>query len=489
MTAIGYALQAAIGTGTYVDGLAGTQTTVPSLTINIGPGSIISLEEVDANAYGSLGTNTAPLVKMGINLAATQFTLTAPGTSGQSINYLVEAEFLEQDGTPIVLPYVNPSSPSTPYAGPGNAGTAQNTQRAQTVSLQIKAGAAATTGTQTTPATDSGWVPLYVITVNYGQTAITTAQITTAPGAPFITSKVGQAGWSNSLLTDTGTTNALAVTLNPAPASMAALVGIPLRVKVANTTTGAFTLNVNGLGAVSVIGSSGNALGAVTGINAALAGDIIDLVYNGTSFVYHTGAGRLINVQVFTASGTYTPTPGTQSVVVEVQAAGGGSGGVAATSSTQTAQSPPGTPGSYAKARYTSGFSGAAVTVGTGGAAGTSSTAGGQGGTSSFGALVSCPGGPGSQAGTASTTYNITIPGGASGNPSGSGIIVSSFGFSPQNTLQASYGISMGFLPTAAPMPGASAGSGASGVYQPVSQSAASGHAGTNGIVVVYEYA
>ncbi len=187
---IGALAKMALGQTTVVDGLIGTQTTTASLTINIGPGSILSLQEVDANAYGSLGTNTNPLVKMGINLTSTPFTLTAPGTAGQSINYLIEAQFLEQDGTPVVLPYVNPANPSSPYSGPANAGTAQNTVRAETVSLQLKSGAAATTGTQTTPATDAGWVPLYVITVNYGQTTITTAEIVQASGAPFIPVKL-----------------------------------------------------------------------------------------------------------------------------------------------------------------------------------------------------------------------------------------------------------------------------------------------------------
>ena len=190
MIGLGALAAAAFGSGTLVDGLAGTQTTVASMTINIGPGSILSLQEVDATAYGSLGTNTNALVKQGVNLTTTTFTLTAPGTSGQSINYLVEAAFSEVDGTPVVLPYVNPASPSSPYSGPSNSGTAQNTIRAQTVALSLKAGAAATTGTQTTPATDTGYVPLYVITVAYGQTTITTAQITVAPSAPFIAAKI-----------------------------------------------------------------------------------------------------------------------------------------------------------------------------------------------------------------------------------------------------------------------------------------------------------
>ena len=187
MVALGALIQAALGTGTYVSGLAASQTTAPSMTINIGAGSIVSLQPVDATAYGSLAADAGDsIMKQGINLAAVPFTLTAPSTSGQSINYVIEAAFVENDGTPVVLPYVNPANPSQPYSGPANAGTAQNTTRSEVCQLQLKPGAAATTGTQTTPGTDTGYVPLYVITVNYGQTTITTAQIAIAPGAPFL---------------------------------------------------------------------------------------------------------------------------------------------------------------------------------------------------------------------------------------------------------------------------------------------------------------
>lgn len=45
--------------------------------------------------------------------------------------------------------------------------------------------------------------------------------------------------------------------------------------------------------------------------------------------------GRLLNVQVFLASGTYTPTPGMKSVEFEVRGGGGGAGGAQSASSTQ----------------------------------------------------------------------------------------------------------------------------------------------------------
>jgi hypothetical protein len=146
---------------------------------------------MDANAYGSLGVDTTDqIVKTGINLQPTSFTLTAPTNSGQSINYLIEATFSETDADPVVLPYVNAANPSQPYSGPANSGSAQNTQRIQRVQLQLKPGAAAAAGSQTTPAVDSGWVGLYVITVNYGQTAIHNGAITTLSGAPFVNFKL-----------------------------------------------------------------------------------------------------------------------------------------------------------------------------------------------------------------------------------------------------------------------------------------------------------
>lgn len=187
MIALGWMLQAMFGTNTGIAGLPCTPTIPASMTVNVGPGAIWAQQVIDQNNFGSLAPDASPLMKMGIlpEGAATSFTLTAPVNSGQSINYLVEAAFQEADTDPVVLPYVNPANPSQPYSGPSNSGTAQNTVRAQTVQLQLKAGTPANTGTQTTPAVDNGYVGLYVITVNYGQTTVVAADIVEFPGAPF----------------------------------------------------------------------------------------------------------------------------------------------------------------------------------------------------------------------------------------------------------------------------------------------------------------
>ena len=97
--------------------------------------------------YGSLPANaTDPLLKLGVNIAPTNFTLTAPSTSGQSTNYLIQATFQESDANPIVLPYYNAELPSQPYCGPANSAAAQNTLRTQCVELEMKSGVPATSG-------------------------------------------------------------------------------------------------------------------------------------------------------------------------------------------------------------------------------------------------------------------------------------------------------------------------------------------------------
>lgn len=186
MIAMGFALRAMLGTGMWVDGLVVTPNTPASLGVVVGQGSVIGLETVDPVAYGSLGADADVLVKMGINTQPTNLAMAAPASAGQSVNYLIEATFLESDGAPVVLPYYNAANPAQPYLGPGNAGTAQNTVRTQVASLQVKAGTPATTGSQTTPSGDVGWVPLAVVTIANGQTQVTAGNIVVPATAPYL---------------------------------------------------------------------------------------------------------------------------------------------------------------------------------------------------------------------------------------------------------------------------------------------------------------
>ncbi len=187
MIALGYLAQAVLGAGPIVDGLACSPTSPASMSITVGPGMISQLSVVDMLPYGSLPADTTdPLLKIGININPTTFALTAPTTSGQSVNFLIQAAFQESDINPVVLPYYNAAQPSQPYSGPANSAATQNTLRTQCVELEMKPGTPATSGTQTTPPVDSGWTGLYIITVLYGQTSITTASISILPTAPFL---------------------------------------------------------------------------------------------------------------------------------------------------------------------------------------------------------------------------------------------------------------------------------------------------------------
>ncbi|MEB0887692.1 hypothetical protein VC838_25155, partial [Citrobacter freundii] len=200
-------------------------------------------------------------------------------------------------------------------------------------------------------------------------------------------------------------------------------------------------------------------------------------------------SGRLLNIVKMTASGTYTPTAGTKSIIVEAIGGGGASGNLTATASNQNAVSAAGSNGAYAKARYTSGFSSVSVTVGAGGIVnGGGGGNGGNGGTTTFGSLLTCPGGSGSGVGIAMTPPFNTGAAQPSGSPSGIGIIFSNKGpFSPWPTVVAT-GMASNFANSIVPEMG-SYGMGGDGVAIDVSSAAKSGNAGASGCVIIWEYA
>lgn len=193
MTALGALAQAVLGTTVVIDGLGCTPTTPPSLSVAVAPGSLFQPSVIDATGYGSLASVTGQsIVKAGINTATTILTLVPPASAGTVISYLIQASLNEYDASPVVLPYYNAANPAQPFVGPANAGTAQNTQRLQRVSVVSKPGVAAAPGTQSPPAADSGWIGLYVVNVAFGQTFVAATDITVLPSAPFVPFKMPQ---------------------------------------------------------------------------------------------------------------------------------------------------------------------------------------------------------------------------------------------------------------------------------------------------------
>ena len=177
-----------LGASTVASGLACTATAPASLNVQIAPGRLYSLQNVDNTTYSTLPADTThQILKQGILADAALVGCAAPGTFGFSINYLIQASYQDTDSNIVALPYYNAQNPSQAWSGPGNNGSSQATTRAGTILVQAKAGTAATTGTQTTPAPDAGFVGLYVVTVANGQTTITAGNISTLTTAPFLT--------------------------------------------------------------------------------------------------------------------------------------------------------------------------------------------------------------------------------------------------------------------------------------------------------------
>ncbi|WP_433670522.1 glycine-rich domain-containing protein [Klebsiella michiganensis] len=212
--------------------------------------------------------------------------------------------------------------------------------------------------------------------------------------------------------------------------------------------------------------------------------------------------GRLINTQTFYSSGTYTPTAGTKTVIVEMVGGGGGSDAAPATGSGQVSIVSGGGAGAYAKGRFSIDLSSISVVVGAGGNRGTSgSPTGSTGGTSSFGTLMYAPGGTrGGSAGPANPPF---FPQGnvSSSAPSGANIIGSpgapstpAYANATQSFLGSPGASSVfgggGWVPSFgnAAVDGQAYGSGASGTSQGPSSPAVNGGRGKAGIVIIYEY-
>lgn len=111
---------------------------------------------------------------------------------------------------------------------------------------------------------------------------------------------------------DTGSVNALSVALDPPLTSYT--IGLPLRVKVANTNTGTSTINA-GAGTVAIRKPTGAAVGA----GDLPSGGLVELVYDGTAFqmINFGGAGDGGgDTETFLVNVPYTVDAGTTNTVI-----------------------------------------------------------------------------------------------------------------------------------------------------------------------------
>lgn len=213
-------------------------------------------------------------------------------------------------------------------------------------------------------------------------------------------------------------------------------------------------------------------------------------------------AGRLLNVQVFTANGTYTPTAGMASAIMEVQGGGGAGGGAGGATGGNVSLGAPGASGGYARGRFLAAAIGAsqAVTVGAGGVA-VSGGAGGNGGTSSVGSLISAPGGPGGGTLTDQAPPTQNGNGTNSSAPAGANIVgsvgagqVATTAVSAATVASAPGGMSVfgpGGYGVGVNAPGISAsnpGAGGGAASVNASGGTIAGGNGFRGIVIIWEY-
>lgn len=206
--------------------------------------------------------------------------------------------------------------------------------------------------------------------------------------------------------------------------------------------------------------------------------------------------GRLVNVRVFTSSGTYTPRDGTKSIIVEVQGGGGGGGNAQATSATTYTLTSSGGAGGYAKSRLTNLADSYSVTVGAGGAGGVS------GGQSVFDSITCSGGGGGSQIGGAYTASSSVVTLGAAGGGAAGGNIANVPGSGAAPSLLISGGAvsatgGNSVIGTGGRGAGASASGGVAGTFgggggganASLTTTLIAGGKGGDGVVIIWEFA
>ncbi len=260
--AIGKLTAALLGYSTFVNGLLCTPDIPPSLNVIINPGEIYSQQPIDTTPYGaggppySIPADSHIIMKQGISYDDVVLPITPPVTSGYSQNYLVQVQFAETDGVPVLRPFYNAASQTV------------NTIRQDLVTIQTKAGIPAPTGTETTPTANAGFTGIWVVTVANGQTTITSGDIAAYSGAPFIG---GDYGITLPLMLTQSVAAATYLTIANAAALYAQRPNVGSNNYVSQGSGAATGVGVGGA-IVNLIYSSGQAW---------IAGDLITVPFNG----------------------------------------------------------------------------------------------------------------------------------------------------------------------------------------------------------------
>jgi hypothetical protein len=207
-------------------------------------------------------------------------------------------------------------------------------------------------------------------------------------------------------------------------------------------------------------------------------------------------ATRLLGITVFNGGGTFNTPAGTNALMVEGLGGGGGGAGAAQTA-TNAGAGGGGAAGGYSLVYIGVPAASYAVTIGAAGAAGAAGdNPGGDGGQTSFGAVLTIPGGAGGPPGGTGAAIAITDGGGAGavptggdvntrGTPGGWGVRVPNKGGDGASSQYGGGGI--GGM-NAAGQAGSGSGSGGGGASTAAVTVNRAGGAGTAGLILVYRY-
>ncbi|MDG2339386.1 MAG: hypothetical protein P8N94_15600 [Gammaproteobacteria bacterium] len=174
---VGQLAGAVLGTGTWLKGFGYnvTKNSTP-FVVEIAPGQIYVDSVVDDSAYSSLPADATVIKQQGLLTAAQSFTMARPSNNAKY--YVIEARFDFVDEDNAALVYYNASDPSSPFVGPGNAGTTQPTIRRGKCVLSLLAGGEA--AAPTIPTVSDGAVALYTVYLTSTTSSIAASPVANA---------------------------------------------------------------------------------------------------------------------------------------------------------------------------------------------------------------------------------------------------------------------------------------------------------------------
>lgn len=334
MIAICNAVQAMLGQNTAVAWGMTASGTGANLVVSLTRGGIFEVAPIDATTAGLLVQNTNPILQQGA-IEASTVTLSTSGISGGQSRYtLIQAQFNQSDGIPASdptsgnLPFYNSANPSSPIFA------SANTQRQGIVTIGLKNGTAAATGTEVPPNPDTGWVPLYLIDLAFGQTTVSTGQILTAgpsvginvPSnyqyAPFLSGLLnshhsGNAGQAPKINLALEVQGILGIANLPAASVGDNFAGI-------NIQTGAYTTVAADYGKLLIYSIAASGTAVVNLLNGTADGQSIWLL-NNSGFIWTVGSASSLSFSGSGTSGTsFIIPPGGGARVVWSSSGGGG---------------------------------------------------------------------------------------------------------------------------------------------------------------------